>query len=96
MIWSLLVVMLVVCVMMAVAEAVDLVRDGKPRASIVASSEGPTSYAAEVLQRYIERMSGAKLPIISEGQKSVGTKILFRVHKGAAKFDGFRIKASKD
>ena len=89
-------VMLGVCMVVISAEAMELVREGKPRASIVAPAEGPPAYAAEVLQRYIERMSGARLPIVAEGQKVEGTRILIRVRKGAAKRDGFRIRSGKE
>jgi hypothetical protein len=65
-------IMSVMCMMAMTAEAVELVRDGNPKASIVAPLEGPPAYAAEVLQRYIERMSGAQLPIVSDGQKAKG------------------------
>ncbi len=85
---------LVSCLMSA--GAVELIRDGKPKASIVAPSGGPPSYAAEVLQSYLEKMSGAKLPIVPENQTVKGTKVVLRVREKAAKLDGFRIKANKD
>jgi hypothetical protein len=93
--WGLLWTMLAICAVVAVAGAIDLVRDGKPKATIVAPTEGPPSYAAEVLQRYIEQVSGAKLPIATDGRKVKGTRVLIRVREGAAKLDGFRIRTGK-
>jgi len=82
--------------MMAPLEGVvELVRAGRPRATIVSPPDGPPSYAAEVLQRYIERMSGARLPIVTDPSKAEGTKVVIRTREGAAKFDGFRIVAAK-
>jgi hypothetical protein len=52
------------------ASAIELVRDGKPLASIVIP-EKPLpveSYAADELQYHIEAATGAKLPIVNEGQ----------------------------
>lgn len=89
-------VVLIVCFLVTALGAVELVKDGKAKATIVAPPEGPPSYAAEVLQRYIEQMSGAKLNIVTEKGKAKGTKVLISVRKGAARFDGFRIKSSKD
>jgi len=91
MVWSVSWAMLAVCMLVIAVGAVELVRDGKPKASIVAPPEGPPLYAAEVLQRYIERVSGAKLPIVTDGRKAEGAKVVFRVRKGAAKFDGLQI-----
>lgn len=96
MMWSISWAMLTVCLLAMAVGAVELVRNGKPKASIVAPSEGPPSYAAEVLQNYVERMSGAKLPVVPEDQTVKGTKVVIRVRKGAAKLDGFRIRTSKD
>jgi hypothetical protein len=96
MMWGILWAMLAVCMTVMAVGAVELVRDGKPKATIVAPPEGPPAYAAEVLQRYIERMSGAQLPIVSDGQKAKGARVVIRVRRGAAKLDGFRLKSSKD
>jgi len=75
---------------------VGLVGEGKPKATIIQPAKGPPSYAAEVLQLYIERMSGAQLPIIADDKKIKGNKIIISVRKGTAKFDGFRLKSTKD
>ncbi len=96
MMWSISWAILTVCLLAMAVGAVELVRNGKPKASIVAPSEGPPSYAAEVLLNYVERMSGAKLPFVPEDQTVKGTKVVIRVRKGAAKLDGFRIRTSKD
>jgi len=95
MMWGISWAMLIVCATVVTVGAIELVRDGKPKATIVAPTEGPPSYAAEVLQRYIERMSGARLSIVSDGQKVKGAKVVIRVRRGAAKLDGFRLKSTK-
>ncbi|NOZ24400.1 MAG: DUF4838 domain-containing protein [Planctomycetes bacterium] len=54
-----------------------LVDDGTPKASIVIpGSPSPTEqFAAEELQKYIEQMSGARLPIVPDQQKPEGTLV---------------------
>lgn len=45
-----------------------IVQDGQPRAVIVVEADQPKArHAAEAIQRYVERMSGATLPIVVEG-----------------------------
>ena len=48
---------------------ITLVPKGRPEATIVAPSEGPPAYAAQELQRYVQKMSGAELPITVKGGK---------------------------
>ncbi|MHB0939901.1 MAG: DUF4838 domain-containing protein [Armatimonadota bacterium] len=45
-----------------------LVADGKPNAVIITSAEAHATQAAADIQRYIEKMSGAKLAIVKEGE----------------------------
>ena len=54
-----------------------LVRDGKPLAEIVIAEKPPrtTRLAARELQAYVERISGAKLPIATAPSKDVPAKI---------------------
>ncbi len=80
----------------AMVDGIALVKDGKPSASIVAPPQGPPAYAASVIQRYIEQMSEAKLPIVSDFSKAKGARIVIRVRKGAARLDGFRIRSAKN
>ena len=57
------------------ANALVLVEKGEPRARIVLGST-PTELerlAAGDLQEYLQRMSGAKLPIVSSGRIALGT-----------------------
>jgi len=44
-----------------------LVADGKPNAVIITAAEVHATQAAADIQRYIEKMSGARLPILKEG-----------------------------
>lgn len=52
------------------AQAVELVRDGRPVAAIVVPAEAlpVESYAARELQYHVEASSGAQLPIVAEGR----------------------------
>ena len=65
-------------VLAAAAHAdVELVRDGKPLAEIVLATNALTSVklAADDLQKYIELMSGARLPIIDAISDAVKTRV---------------------
>lgn len=70
--------------------------NGKPATTITASQDSAAGYAAQVIQRYVERMSGAKLPIVADCQQTTETRIIIRVRENAAKFDGFRIHGVAD
>ena len=60
----------VLCASVVQARASDafIVKDGQPRAEIVIAEESPrtTRLAAAELQTYVEKISGAKLPIATE------------------------------
>lgn len=49
------------------AQGMDLVRDGKPVATVVVATNAPrmVTFAASELQAYVEKVSGAKLPIVN-------------------------------
>jgi len=50
------------------AEPLTIVENGVPRAAVVvAAGEPKAEEAAAEIQRYVEKMSGAKLPILKEG-----------------------------
>ncbi|MBN1674904.1 MAG: DUF4838 domain-containing protein [Kiritimatiellae bacterium] len=85
--------------------ALDLVRDGRARATIVLPAErNPmTEQAAEYLNRYVERITGTKLSVVREGanQAQTGSCVfLGDTQAGRAvgldpatlKWDGFRWK----
>ncbi len=74
-------------------DGMELVRDGKATATIVAPAEDPLAYAANVIQHNIERMSGARLPIITCASEASTPRIVLRVRDGAARLDGFRIRS---
>ena len=69
---------------------VELVAKGQGRAVIIAPDAGPPRYAAEQLQKYVREMTGAELPIAAQGQ---APRVVIRVAPGAAKYDGFRLRA---
>ena len=65
----------------AAAELV-IVQDGQPRATIVVAKDAAEPIqkklrtAAEELQTYVQKMSGAKLPIVDDSQNPAGALIL--------------------
>lgn len=56
--------------------AMTLVAEGEPRATIVAGPSDQAQEAAQELQHYLRRMSGAILPIQAEGAAAEGPRIL--------------------
>lgn len=71
-----------------------IVRDGLPRATIiVAASESTADRAAAELQKYIEKMSGARLPIVKEGAPANATVAILVGHTATAKKLGVKIPA---
>jgi len=59
------------------AQAITLVENGQSRYRIVIPANAIASerYAAEELQRYIEKISGAKLPIVTATDKPTDYEI---------------------
>ncbi|MCS6860535.1 MAG: DUF4838 domain-containing protein [Abditibacteriales bacterium] len=69
-----------------------VVEEGKPRATIVIAAK-PTAQAqeaAQVLQAYVEKMSGARLGIKSETEKVEGTRVLVG-HSAAVRALGVKV-----
>ncbi|HID08500.1 MAG TPA: DUF4838 domain-containing protein, partial [Armatimonadetes bacterium] len=77
------------------AADVQLVLNGVPKATIVAPRNGPPAYAASEIQRYVQEMSGAKLPIVTSGESASTApnppRIIIRIAPGVVKHDGYRI-----
>jgi hypothetical protein len=68
------------------ASAVELVRDGKPLATIVIPAQPlpVESYAGKDLQYHIETSTGARLPLVSEGQETSAGGHIYLGHCRAA------------
>ncbi len=67
----------------AQAAGVTLVTDGVPQALLMVEAGAPKSMqAAEALQTYLERMSGAQLPLIIEGETLPDHAPAGRIHVG--------------
>lgn len=65
------------------ARAMTLVRDGVPQAVLIVEADAVQSMqAAEALQTYLEKMSGAKLPLVVEGGALPADAPAGRVHVG--------------
>lgn len=72
-----------------------LVADGKPNAIIIAAQEVHATQAAAQIQRYIEKMSGARLPILKEGEENLtGLPVAIVIgHTKIAEQEGVKIPA---
>ncbi|MEM3693074.1 MAG: DUF4838 domain-containing protein [Candidatus Bathyarchaeia archaeon] len=77
-------------------DEIIIVLEGEAKAIIVAPKEGPLAYAASQLQLYIERISGARLAILSEERTEERTRIVLRLREGVAKHDGYVLRAEGD
>ncbi|MCX6623381.1 MAG: DUF4838 domain-containing protein, partial [Acidobacteria bacterium] len=75
---SILTLQLLVCSLTAAPKPVTLVDKGKPLATIVVASDASPSEkrAAGELRQFVQEMSGALLPIRTEGESVAGAKIL--------------------
>lgn len=61
---------LAVFVFRAQAEPLVLVEDGRPRAAIILQADDPMAQeAGEAIQKYVEKMSGARLPVFAENEE---------------------------
>ncbi|HRS06241.1 MAG TPA: DUF4838 domain-containing protein [Candidatus Ratteibacteria bacterium] len=60
-------VILASCSLLSAAD-LTLVKDGKPNAVIIAADEAQAQTAAVEIQKYLEKMSGARLPVLKEGE----------------------------
>jgi hypothetical protein len=87
--------------------SVELVKDGKPVAEIVVaeSAEPSVKTAAEEIQGILEKMSGAKLPIVNKVSADVKNQVYvgesdytrkLGVKLDDVKYDGFKIIAEKN
>lgn len=89
------------------AGAAELVREGKPIGEIVVaeSSTRVPKFAARELQEYIEKLSGAKLPIVSQPTPGVPSRVYvgksgytdkLGLETDGLKYGAYRIAAGKD
>lgn len=80
------------------AEPLTLVEQGNPRAAIVVAGDEPhAAQAAEALQEYILRMSGAELPVVTEGEDAPDLPVRLCVgHTEAAAEAGIAVPAGHD
>jgi len=87
--------------------AVPLVSEGKPLAEIVLAADASPSVktAANELQRHLEAMSGAKLPIVAQASSAVANQVYVGESDATrklgftlddVKYDGFKIVAGQN
>ena len=78
----------------AQAEPLTIVENGQPRAAIiVAGNEPKAEKAAAEIQKYVEKMSGARLPIRKEGEPVAAPISILVGHTAAAQKLGVTIPA---
>ena len=78
----------------AAAAPLTIVENGQPRAAlVVAANEPKADKAAAAIQIYIEKMSGARLPIVKEGDAVDAAVSILVGHTAAASALGVRIPA---
>ena len=91
-----LLIVLALCLAAAGAQAkLTIVKSGKPTARIVANIDNDVDkQAAELLQDFVQRISGAKLPIVS-GKSAKGDVVIGQGSTEGLTEDGFRL-ATRD
>jgi hypothetical protein len=88
--------LVVLCYARLNAADLTLVQDGQPAAVIIMAAEPQAARAGAEIQKYIEKMSGAKLPLVLEGE-AAGSPISILVgHTAAAGKLGVQIPAGFD
>lgn len=76
------------------AEPMTIVENGQPRAVIVvAASEPKADKAASEIQKYIEKMSRARIPIVKEGEQVSAPVSIFVGHTTTAQNLGVKVPA---
>src|SRR2546427_1138858 len=88
--------------LVAAAQPLKLVHDGKSTYSIVISTDASPSekHGAQELQKFLEEMSGARLPVVTDAQAAHGNLVLVgssKLLKAGIPFDslgpeGFALK----
>ena len=56
------------------AADLTIVQDGEPRAAIVTAGEPHAIKAAGEIRKYIEKISGARLPVVKEGEATARSR----------------------
>lgn len=75
----------------------DLVREGEPVAEIVVEKNSPkAAHAAEQIQKYLQKISGAKLPIVVEGTPAGLSTRIYVGRTQAAERAGLKIPSGFD
>src|SRR3954470_7332378 len=76
------------------AEPLVIVENGEARAAIVAAANEPKAdQAAAEIQKYVEKMSGARLPIVQEGKAVTAPISILVGHTAAAQKLGVLVPA---
>lgn len=75
------------------AEAVNLVHDGRPAATIVLAQPAPRhlAEAAALLQEYVARISGVQLSVVAAADEAVGARVLIGPTPEAAGVSGTEV-----
>jgi hypothetical protein len=86
---------MVLSVLAAYSADLTLVRDGRPNAVIITAEEPHATQAAAEIRKYVEKMSGASLPLLKEGDAdNTGLPVKIAVgHTRIAEKAGVKIPA---
>lgn len=81
--------------MLPASAQITLVKDGQPKSRIVVNSDSKIDRrAANLMQMFVERISGAKLPIVKSKSKKRGDIIIGEGSTKGLTEDGYRLKQS--
>jgi hypothetical protein len=79
------------------ADSLTIVDNGQPRAAIIVATNEPRALtAAKDIQKYLEKMSGAKLPLVMEGEAVTAAISILVGHTQAAEKLGIKIPSGYD
>jgi hypothetical protein len=85
---------LVACAAQLHAGRLTIVEEGKPRAAIVVAAKEPhAAKGAAQIQKYVEKITGAKLPIVIEGEAVEHPISILVGHTAAATKLGVKVPA---
>lgn len=78
-----------------VTAQIPLVKEGKPMARIVTENNATDNRAAELLQDFVQRITNAHLPIITNGSPRKGDVLIGQGDTKGLTEDGFRLATDK-
>ncbi len=107
MLWKNLIIIVIISFCVTIYADITIVKNGKAEAEIVAPEQALSSikFAAKEIQQHIEKISGAKLPVVNTPTAEIKNKIYvgeskytkkLGVNAAGLKMEGFRIVAKNN